>query len=561
MKFLNRIHTTMKTRLAPLVPTPSCGPAKAMAGQRCPDRAALHPSPWTGALRTAPPYLFVLAMALVWILASPAVHAGPPEAMTYQGFLVDANGNPLATNNPANYPVIFRIFAAPSGGSSLWSEQQIVTVDNGNFSVILSEGTLVGEPKPLLSAVMGTNGADRYIQLSVTIGGSTLDMLPRMRLLPAPYAFLSTSASQLVNPAGAAVVTYANSRVEVPGTFFAGGYAGNGSGLSGLTAAQIGAGTFADARLSLNVALRAGGNTFTGDQIISGNLGIGGPPVDGVLDVEGDMHVNDHDLYFRGGNDHNHGLGFYGAGKPFGGVVVDGPVLYGFSGGGLGSRNFGGDKLALTWDGNGDVGIGTTAPTGKLTVNGGVVARGGPPGLNNTNDNGFAFTGNGGDIDSGMFSSADGQVEFYASNVERMRVTTNGVSVNGTISATNEVRFGTASQYNALGGSAPMRIVSGLLPGAPAPNQAVSGPGWTAQGLPNNNWRVNFTTSFTAGPAVVCNWILPSSLPWNGANTPSAPVVSLNSGLGFTVYAGTQASDTSGFNTTCSVSFIAVGLR
>jgi hypothetical protein len=387
-------------------------------------------------------------------------------------------------------------------------------------------------------------------------------MLPRMRLLPSPYAFLSTSANQLVNPNGAAVVTYANSRVEVAGTLFAGTLLGNGSGLSGLTATQIGAGTFADARLSTNVALRLGGNTFTGDQIISGNLGIGGPAVDGVLDVEGPMHVNDNDLYFRGGADHNHGLGYYGPFRLFGGVGPDGPVLYGFSGGGLATRNFAGDKLALTWDGNGDVGIGTTAPTGKLTVNGGVVARGGPPGLNNTNDNGFAFTGNGGDGDSGMFSSADGQVEFYAQNTERMRVTSSGVSVNGTVAATNEVRFGTASQYNAVGGSAAMKIVSGLLPRNPIANATASGPGWTAQGLPNQNWRVTFTPPFTTAiPAVVCNWIMFSSNPWNGGDSPNPPIVSLNSTSGFTIYAGTQVHDTQGFAFTCDVSFIAVGLR
>ena len=251
MKFLNRIHKTMKTR-------PTCS---------VPSIVRTHAALW----RT----LLAIGCGIILWMALPRAHAaGPPEAMTYQGYIVDANGIPLGTNNPANYPVIFRIFAAATGGSSLWSEQQIVTVDKGNFSVVLSEGTAVsGEPKPLLSAVMGTNGGDRYIQLSVTIGASTLDMLPRMRLLPAPYAFLSTSASQLVNPLGAAVVTYANSRVEVAGNLFASGtISGNGSGLSGLTAAQVGAGTFADARLSTNVALRTGGNAFTGDQTISGNV-------------------------------------------------------------------------------------------------------------------------------------------------------------------------------------------------------------------------------------------------------------------------------------------------
>jgi hypothetical protein len=311
---------------------------------------------------------FLLAMAL------PGAHAaGPPEAMAYQGFLVDANGIPLAPNTPTNYPIIFKIYAAPTGGASLWSEQQIVTVDKGNFSVILSEGTgVAGDPKPPLSTVLSTNGADRYIELSVTIGTALpAPMLPRLRLLPVAYAFQASSANTLVSPTGVPVIRYANNRAEVTGDFFAsGGMTGNGAGLTGLTAGQIGSGTLADARLSGNVALRAGGNTFSGDQIINGNLGIGGPPAAALLDVEGDIRLNTHDLILREGGDNNHGLGWFGtsgANKPFGGVNIDGPVLYGFSGGALGIRN-GGDKVALRWDTTGKIGIGNPAPFRLLDI-------------------------------------------------------------------------------------------------------------------------------------------------------------------------------------------------
>jgi hypothetical protein len=72
---------------------------------------------------------------------------------------------------------------------------------------------------------------------------------------------------------------------------------------------------------------------------------------------------------------------------------------------------------------------------------------------------------------------------------------------------------------------------------------------------------VTFTTPFPAAPAVVCNWIMVSSSPWNGGNPPSAPVVGMNGGGYFHIKAETTAGDTLGFNTTCSVSFIAVGLR
>lgn len=125
-----------------------------------------------------------------------------------------------------------------------------------------------------------------------------------------------------------------------------------------LDAAKIASGNLADARLSANVALRAGGNAFTGNQtVMGGSVGIGtASPEDAILDVEGDARLNMHELYLREGNDRNHGLGWYGASKLFGDYNVDGPVLYGFDGGGLGTMN-GGQGLALHWNYSGNVAI------------------------------------------------------------------------------------------------------------------------------------------------------------------------------------------------------------
>jgi hypothetical protein len=65
----------------------------------------------------------------------------------------------------------------------------------------------------------------------------------------------------------------------------------------------------------------------------------------------------------------------------------------------------------------------------NLTVTGGVKAEGGAPGAGGANNNGYAFGGNGGDNDSGMFSSADGQVDFYADNELKMRVTAGDICI------------------------------------------------------------------------------------------------------------------------------------
>jgi hypothetical protein len=87
-------------------------------------------------------------------------------------------------------------------------------------------------------------------------------------------------------------------------------FTGNGAGLIGLNAANIFTGTLADARLSTNVALRSGGNMFTGNQTIAGNIGIGLTPqsalhVNGTARIQGadQWDVNNNEGDFRVGTD------------------------------------------------------------------------------------------------------------------------------------------------------------------------------------------------------------------------------------------------------------------
>jgi len=427
-------------------------------------------------------------MAFVLVAALPTAHAAPPELMTYQGFLVDANGNPLATNTPANYPVTFRIYTASIGGTRLWSEQQIVTVDKGNFSVVLGEGTPVGgEARPTLSSVLaGPVNVDRYMSLSATIGTTTTEMLPRLRLLPAPYAFTATTANSLVNPGGTSVVAYANSRVEVVGNLFASGViSGNGSGLTGLTLSQLPAldasaitvGTLPDARLSANVARRDVGNAFNGSQTIAGNLGLGTLGVAFPLTLGNDTLGDKISLWGQSGN--HFGFGVAASLLQIHADAVGSDIAFGY-----------GNSAAMTETlrikGSGNVGIGTTTPTGKLTVNGGVRARGGAPGANGANDNGYSFSLNGGDTDGGMFSSADGQVEFYGNGTERMRIMPSGnVGINTTTpSATLDVNGSIKATSVTVNGTISATAFTGTFNGEKPPQTYTVGAGGNL-----NSWR------------------------------------------------------------------------
>lgn len=63
-------------------------------------------------------------------------------------------------------------------------------------------------------------------------------------------------------------------------------------------------------------------------------------------------------------NSADYGLGYYGAGRPFGGIDVDGPVLFGLGGGALGSANGATQTMALRWNDLGQVGVGSATLTG-----------------------------------------------------------------------------------------------------------------------------------------------------------------------------------------------------
>ena len=131
--------------------------------------------------------------------------ANPPERMTYQGFLVGSDGVALGNSAPKNYDVIFRIYdheSASAPANLLWAEQQTVTVDKGYFNVLLGEGASTGEPRPDLSTLFrGATASDRYVGITVKgigSGGANVDILPRLRLMASPYAFLAMHANKLV---------------------------------------------------------------------------------------------------------------------------------------------------------------------------------------------------------------------------------------------------------------------------------------------------------------------------------------------------------------------------
>jgi hypothetical protein len=90
----------------------------------------------------------------------------------------------------------------------------------------------------------------------------------------------------------------------------------------------------------------------------------------GNLAVNGDLTLKDKMIWLKTVGDTSNGLGWFGYGKTFAGVSVNGPALFGLGGGMLGTTS-GGEKSVLSWNGYGNVGIGTGNNSGdKLNVDG-----------------------------------------------------------------------------------------------------------------------------------------------------------------------------------------------
>jgi hypothetical protein len=196
-------------------------------------------------------------------------------AFMYQGRLNDG-GSPAT----GNYDLRFQVFDAVTNGNAIGFPltNSAVAVNNGLFATTLDFGAGI------------FTGTNYWLQIGVQTNGLTnafVMLVPRQPILPVPYAIFANTASNLLGTLAATqlsgtlpssafagytnTVSLTNSANLFSGTFN-GAFAGNGTNLVNLNASQLTGGTVADARLSSNVPLLNGNQTFSGaNNLTNGN--------------------------------------------------------------------------------------------------------------------------------------------------------------------------------------------------------------------------------------------------------------------------------------------------
>lgn len=311
-------------------------------------------------------------LALSFLSTIPAL-AQAPAQIAFQGVLED--GSSPVTDPSAT--LTFRLYAAETGSSAVWTETQTgVDIDAGAFSVLL--GT---------TSALDALDMDRPLWLSVAVGDATATELPRSPLAAAPYALALPGVS--TSPTGSERFVGVNRSTPVNEFEYFGIHSDRTSGFAGMYVTGGGPSVlpyygYAPDETDLNDvafhyydsgrwALNNGG--FDRLHVLSdGFVGLGrSTPVNEFEDfgVHSDRTTGFAGMYVTGGGP---GVRTYYGYAPSGTATSnDAAFHYYDQAANRWSLNVGDfDRLHVL--SNGNVGIGTSAPTEALEVDGSIRA-------------------------------------------------------------------------------------------------------------------------------------------------------------------------------------------
>jgi len=156
---------------------------------------------------------FYLLTALA-LIGSAHAQTAVPDYLSYQGRALNADGTAIGAGTPVNRTITFRVWDHPSNGLAanlIYSEQQVVTISNGEFSALIGAGAATtgtplgysestkGVPTVKISTPSVFGAATRYLGVTIDDGTAAVDneISPRQQFVTSSYAFRAKVAESV----------------------------------------------------------------------------------------------------------------------------------------------------------------------------------------------------------------------------------------------------------------------------------------------------------------------------------------------------------------------------
>ena len=223
--------------------------------------------------------LLATLLATLCLFQSSHAATAVPDAISYQGRALTATGALIGATTPVNRTVIFRIWDHPSNSLTanlMYSEQQVVTIAEGEFSVLVGTGTALtseadqGPPMVKISDAFG--GVTRYLGVTIDDGTTAVDneISPRQQIVSGAFA-LRSKVAESVDGKAITTAMLANNSVTTTQVNNA-AITTSKLAASAVTATQIADATITSAKIAA-------------DTILAGNIAAGAVGTSEILDA------------------------------------------------------------------------------------------------------------------------------------------------------------------------------------------------------------------------------------------------------------------------------------